>query len=158
MKRAACPRWWTKALSTPGATSGCPLSAVRLSGLDRIRCPGSSETRVRFRPFYTRLVRQRRPYSGVGSPASGTWLFPGLRPGTSLSAPQLGLRLRRLGIEPASARRSALGHLAARLPAAMLAQVLGLSPLTAVRWAGSVGANWATYAAQFTRAQAATAD
>jgi len=105
-----------------------------------------------------RLVRQRRPYSGVGSPASGTWLFPGLRPGTSLSAPQLGLRLRRLGIEPASARRSALGHLAARLPAAMLAQVLGLSPLTAVRWAGSVGANWATYAAQFTRAQAATAD
>ena len=143
----------------PGATSGCPLSAGRLSGLDRIRCPGSSETGVRFRPFYTRLVRQRRPYSGVGSPASGTWLFPGLRPGTSLSAPQLGLRLRRLGIEPAVERAPLpLGHLAARLPAAMLAQVLGLSPLTAVRWAGSVGANWATYAAQFTRAQAATAD
>ena len=37
----------------PGATSGCPLSAVRLSGLDRIRCPDSSKTSVRFRPYYT---------------------------------------------------------------------------------------------------------
>jgi hypothetical protein len=92
----------------------------------------------------------------VGSPALSTWLFPGLRPGTPLSAYQLGQRLRRLGIEPAPARRSALGHLAARLPAAMLAQVLGLSPLTAVRWAGSVGADWATYAAQFSRAKAGT--
>jgi hypothetical protein len=104
-----------------------------------------------------RLVSERRPYSGVGSPALTTWLFPGLRPGTPLSAYQLGQRLRRLGIEPAPARRSALGHLAARLPAAMVAQVLGLSPLTAVRWAGSVGADWATYAAQFSRAQAGTA-
>jgi hypothetical protein len=105
-----------------------------------------------------RLVTQRRPYSGVGSPALSTWLFPGLGPGTPLSAPQLGQRLRRLGIEPAPARRSALGHLAARLPAALVAQVLGLSPLTAVRWAGAVGADWTTYAAQFTRAQAATAN
>jgi len=104
-----------------------------------------------------RLVRERRPYSGVGSPALSTWLFPGLGPGTPLSAYQLGQRLRRLGIEPAPARRSALGHLAARLPAAMVAQVLGLSPLTAVRWAGSVGADWATYAAQFSRAHAVTA-
>ncbi len=84
--------------------------------------------------LFVRLTREHRPYSGVGSPAHTTWLFPGLRPGTPLSAYQLGQRLRRLGIEPAPARRSALGHLAARLPAAMLAQVLGLSPLTAVRW------------------------
>ena len=105
-----------------------------------------------------RLTRERRPYSGVGSPALSPWLFPGLRPGTPLSAYQLGQRLRRLGIEPAPARRSALGHLAARLPAAMVAHVLGLSPLTAVRWAGAVGADWATYAAQFSRAQAATAN
>jgi hypothetical protein len=105
-----------------------------------------------------RLVSERRPYSGVGSPALSTWLFPGLRPGTPLSAAQLGQRLRRLGIEPAPARRAALGHLAARLPAAMVAQVLGLSPLTAVRWTGSVGADWATYAAQFSRAQAGAAN
>ena len=52
-----------------------------------------------------RLVRERRPYSGVGSPALSTWLFPGLGPRTPLSAYQLGQRLRRLGIEPAPARR-----------------------------------------------------
>ena len=49
----------------PRATSGCPLSAVRLSGLDRIRCPGSPETRVRFRPNYAarrlRHMRSREP-------------------------------------------------------------------------------------------------
>ena len=53
-----------------------------------------------------RLTSEHRPYSGVGSPAFTTWLFPGLRPGTPLSAYQLGQRLRRLGIEPAPARRA----------------------------------------------------
>ena len=42
----------------PGATSGCPLSAVRLSGLGRIRCPDSSETSVRFRPYYTAVAKE----------------------------------------------------------------------------------------------------
>jgi hypothetical protein len=44
-------------------------------------------------------------------------------------------------------RRSALAHLAVYLPAAVLAQALGLSPGTAVRWAGRAGADWAAYAA-----------
>lgn len=104
-----------------------------------------------------RLVRTRRPYSGVGSPAATPWLFPGLDPGLPLTAYQLGQRLRRLGVEPAPGRRSALIHLASRLPAAMLAQALGLSPSTAVRWGGVAGADWATYAARFLRS-AATAD
>ena len=54
-------------------------------------------------------------------------------------------------------RRSALVHLASNLPAAMLAQALGLSAGTAVRWSGAAGADWANYAAQFLRS-ASTAD
>jgi hypothetical protein len=98
-----------------------------------------------------RLVNERRPFSGVGLPTVTPWLFPGLDPGLPLTAGQLGQRLRRLGIEPAAGRRSALVHLAAHLPAAVLAQALGLSPGTAVRWAGSGGADWAAYAAAFAR-------
>jgi len=106
----------------------------------------------------SRLATARRPYGGVGSPAVTPWLFPGLGPGLPLTAYQLGQRLRRLGIEPAPARRSALAHLAARLPAAMVAQALGLAPGTAVRWAGTVGADWGTYAAQFARAPGRSVD
>ena len=98
-----------------------------------------------------RLGRERRPYSGVGSPTTTRWLFPGLDPGLPLTAYQLGQRLRRLGIEPAPARRAALSHLAAQLPAAMLARLLNITPATAVRWAKAVGADWTSYAAQLIR-------
>lgn len=98
-----------------------------------------------------RLAQRRRPYTGVGSPPATPWLFSGLDPGLPLTAGQLGQRLRRLGIRPAASRRSALAYLAAHLPAAALSQALGLSPGTAVRWAGTVGADWAGYAAAFAR-------
>ena len=98
-----------------------------------------------------RLVNARRPYAGAGSPAATRWLFSGLDPGLPLTANQLGQRLRRLGVRPAASRRAALAHLAAHLPAAVLAQALGLSPGTAVRWAGQAGADWAVYAASFAR-------
>jgi hypothetical protein len=98
-----------------------------------------------------RLASTRRRYRGVGSPAVTPWLFPGLDPGLPLTASQLGQRLGRLGVEPAPGRRSAIEHLASRMPAALLAQALGLSPGTAVRWSGATGADWATYAARFLR-------
>ena len=87
----------------------------------------------------------------LDSPAATPWLFSGLDPGLPLTASQLGQRLRRLGVRPAASRRSALVHLAAHLPAAVLAQSLGLSPGTAVRWAGQAGADWAAYAASLAR-------
>ena len=101
--------------------------------------------------LFARLANERRPYAGVGSPAATPWLFSGLDPGLPLTASQLGQRLRRLGVRPAASRRSALVHLAAHLPAAVLAQSLGLSPGTAVRWAGQAGADWAAYAASLAR-------
>ena len=101
-----------------------------------------------------RLVAERRRYTGVGSPAISKWLFPGLDPGRPLGANRLGQRLRSLGLEPAPGRRAALSHLAANLPAAMLARLLGISPATAVRWVGAVGGDWTSYAAQLVREQA----
>jgi hypothetical protein len=97
------------------------------------------------------LASQRRPYSGVGSPAASPWLFTGLDPGRPLTASQLGQRLRHLGIEPAPARRAALVDLAARLPAAVIAKLLNITPATAVRWVQDTGADWNTYAAHIAR-------
>ena len=49
------------------------------------------------------------------------------------------------------ARRSALMHLAGRLPAAVLAELLNLHPTTAVHWVAAAGGDWNTYAAQIAR-------
>jgi len=48
-------------------------------------------------------------------------------------------------------RRAALVDLAAQLPAAVLADLLNLSPTTAVRWMHEAGGNWNGYAAQLAR-------
>ena len=93
------------------------------------------------------LARAGRPHTGVGSPAS-RWLFPGGLPGKPISSSQLGVRLRKLGIGALPSRRSTMTHLAAHLPAAVLADLLNLSPGTAVRWMHEAGADWTRYAAE----------
>lgn len=98
-----------------------------------------------------RLATERRPYSGVGSPPATPWLFCGLDPGRPLTAYQLGQRLQRHGLRPSDARRAALTHLAGRLPAAMVARLLNITPNTAVRWVRTAGGDWSTYAAQLAR-------
>lgn len=97
------------------------------------------------------LTTTRRPYTGVGSPATSPWLFPGLLPGRPLHPSWLGQRLRRLGIPTTIARRAALMDLASQLPAAVLAEILHLHPTTAVRWVAAAGGDWSTYAAQVAR-------
>ncbi len=73
------------------------------------------------------------------------------RYGRPITAAQLGNRLRLLGIEAQAARRGALLHLGASLPAAVLARLLDLHPNTAVRWVRAAGGDWNTYAAQLLR-------
>ena len=87
------------------------------------------------------------PYVGLRSPTPSPWLFPGGHPGQPLTASRLGTRLRKLGIQARAARRAALIHLAAELPAAVLADLLNLTPGTAVRWANTAGGDWSRYAA-----------
>jgi integrase len=95
-----------------------------------------------------RLLDEHRHHSAFSLPTLPTpWLFPGLHPGRPFNTNQLGARLRRLGIEPQAARRGALTHLAATMPAAVLARVLDLAPGTAVRWVGTAGGDWNRYAA-----------
>jgi len=99
------------------------------------------------------LAAVGRSHTGVGSPPVSPWLFPGLHPGRPLHPSTLGLRLRQIGIPTMSGRRSALMHLASRLPAAVLAELLHIHPTTAVHWVASAGGDWSTYAAQVAREQ-----
>jgi hypothetical protein len=99
-----------------------------------------------------RLSAEHRHHSafsvaGMESP----WLFPGSHHGRPMAAATIGQRLRRLGIEPQAARRGALLHLGASLPAAVMARLLGLHATTAVRWVADAGGDWNDYAAEVLR-------
>jgi hypothetical protein len=99
----------------------------------------------------TKLTRAGRSHTGTGSPPSTPWLFPGGLPGRPITSGQLGQRLRNLGIYAMAGRRAALTDLAARMPAAVLADLLHLAPGTAVRWMHEAGADWNRYAADLAR-------
>lgn len=99
----------------------------------------------------TELIRHGRTHTGTGSPAASPWLFPGGLPGKPITAPRLGSRLRTLGIRAQTGRRAALLDLAGQLPAAVLADLLGLAPATAVKWMRQAGGDWSRYAAELAR-------
>jgi len=96
----------------------------------------------------TELIRHGRTHTGTGSPAVTPGLFLGGLPGKPITASRLGSRLRALGIYAQTGRRAALLDLAAQLPAAVLADLLGLAPGTAVRWMRHAGGDWSGYAAE----------
>jgi hypothetical protein len=77
----------------------------------------------------------------------GDWLFPGRRPGQHLHATRLAQRLRALGVDPRADRNTALLQLAAEVPPAVLADLLGLHIGTAISWANEAGGDWTNYAA-----------
>ncbi len=97
------------------------------------------------------LIRDGKSHVGIGSPAHTRWLFPGGVPGRPITASRLADRLRILGIPTQAGRRAALIDLAAQLPAAVLADLLGLHPTTAVKWMNQAGADWSRYAAELAR-------
>lgn len=137
---------------------GQPLSRITLITHDRIDRRHDGTLTLRFGPdpvtipeplagLIRELVDTGRRYIGVGSPATTPWLFPGLQPGQPLSAARLGVRLAKLGIDGRAGRRAALTHLAAQLPAAVLAELLGISNSAAVNWVQDAGGDWSRYAA-----------
>jgi len=88
-----------------------------------------------------------RRHRSIGAPDTTAWLFPGHIPGRPITASALGTRLRPLGINAQAGRRAAMEHLAGYVPAAVLADLLGIATTTAVDWAHASGGDWNRYAA-----------
>jgi lambda repressor-like predicted transcriptional regulator len=89
------------------------------------------------------LRRQR----GIRDQPATDWLFPGANATHHVVPSTLGTRLRELGIEARLMRNTARAQLAAEIPAALLSEIIGITPNTAVAWANRAAGNWATYAA-----------
>jgi hypothetical protein len=91
------------------------------------------------------LLARRKPDPRKAKlPTDPGWLFIGGHPGRPMVPNALGTRLRRLGVRPGPHRRAALYQLAAELPAALVTDLLGLSPTTANAWARLAGRSWNT--------------
>ena len=92
-----------------------------------------------------------RDHLADGGPASfankGIWLFPGRLPGKHLVTENIRAELVTHGIRPSHARQAAMFHLAADIPTPVLAELLGLAPATAARWASLSTRSWGQYTA-----------
>ena len=81
---------------------------------------------------------------------------PGNHPGQPITPDWLAARIANHGLPADTLRANALLELAAEVPAAFLADLLGISAQTAVRWAQASGGEWTNYAATTTRQHRAT--
>lgn len=90
-----------------------------------------------------RLVK-RRGHSVV---KNSDFLFPGGYPGRAVAVESMRRRLKEVDVVLRPSRNSALIELASRLPAPVLADLLGLHDNTAVEWIRRARGDWNSYAA-----------
>ncbi len=96
------------------------------------------------------LIRQHLGRRGRASYVSrdNGWLFPGGIPGQPLQTENVRAQLVELGIKPHDNRKIALFQLAATIPTPVLADLIGIAPKTAVRWATLNSRSWSAYIAE----------
>lgn len=101
------------------------------------------------------LLRQlpwRRQIGPSGTvPDAQRWLFPGRQAGRHIHPDHLRNRMIALGVPPRAARHAAMLQLAREVPAAVLADILGIAVGTATAWTARAGGTWHHYAAQRVR-------
>ena len=95
-----------------------------------------------------------KPFGAASTLADERWLFPGKWAGHHPHPTSLMGRLNKLGVTTRASRTTAMLHLAATVPPAVFASLIGISISTATCWAEYAGSNWTTYAAIRTNATA----
>ena len=94
------------------------------------------------------LPYRRRRWTLPEPDTSSRLLFPGRTPTRPVDAGIFANRLKRHGINIRGGRNTALIRLASELPAAVLADLLGVDIATATRWAKYAKRDWHTYIAE----------
>lgn len=123
-------------------------NGIRLSELRQADCR-NPEPLARF--VRAHLDAPRRHINIAAAPPNSTWLFPGHLPGQPITPSRIGQRLAHLGIDCQTGRRAAMLELARTVPAAVLADLLGIHTTTAADWAHAAGGDWSHYAAEIAR-------
>lgn len=87
-----------------------------------------------------------KPFGAASTLADERWLFPGKWAGHHQHPTSLMGRLNKLGMTTRASRNAAMLHLAASVPPAVFASLIGISTGAATKWAEYAGSNWSTYA------------
>jgi hypothetical protein len=133
-----------------------PLARICRMRADQITTRDDGHVTVTFDTFpielpdpLDKLVLAQLARRGQASYASrpDKWLFPGGIPGKHLATENIRSQLVARGIQPSSARKAAMFQLAGEIPTPILAEILGLSAQTAVRWAALAARDWSQYTA-----------
>jgi len=133
-----------------------PLARITRMRAEQIAVDQDGHVTVTFDSFpielpepLDRLVLAQLARRGQASYASHPdhWLFPGGIPGRHLVTENIRSQLVQRGIQPNSARKAALIQLAGEIPTPILADILGLTPKTAVRWGALAVRDWSQYTA-----------
>ena len=133
-----------------------PLARICRMRADQITTRDDGHVIVTFDTFpielpdpLDKLVLAQLARRGQASYASrpDQWLFPGGIPGKYLATENIRSQLVARGIQPNSARKAAMFQLAGEIPTPILAEILGLSPHTATRWAALAARDWSQYTA-----------
>ena len=98
-------------------------------------------------PAIANLIRQQAAQAASQPTAAEAkdWLFPGRTGIRPVTAHTLNARINQHGIRIRDGRTAALIDLAGQLPPAILADLLGLHPSTAVIWTRRIASDWAAY-------------
>lgn len=105
---------------------------------------------VEMPPGLDDLIRCHLARPGAPSIASTDhgWLFPGRNPGRHMVRENFRAKLVAGGIRPGKSRHAAMFALAGGIPAAVLADLIGIADTTAIRWAALAARDWSGYIAQ----------
>jgi hypothetical protein len=135
-----------------GAAPAPRLGQPEISSPRRKRSTRLARHQLLLPPRLAALIRQL-----ASQPAPATtltrlagpprWLLPGNDPTRPASHAHLCTGLRRHGITTHAARNTAVGTLAAELPAPILASITGLNINTATSWTRSTSRDWTDYLA-----------
>ena len=93
------------------------------------------------------LLAARRPRTAKRVTDPGRWLFPSHHPDRPALPETITHRLQRIGVQPTAHRASALLHLAAEMPPALVSDLLGLGRTAAQAWSTLAARPWAAYVA-----------
>jgi hypothetical protein len=110
-------------------------------GVTALRLPSPMADHVRT------LLKARQQTTAAKLAGATHWLFPGQHPGRHIHSTVLAVRLRAIGVRTSTARTTALAHLAATMPAVIIADLLGISAQTAVTWSEATARARADYSA-----------
>lgn len=92
-------------------------------------------------------IATRLRSAGLGASGEDGWLFAGQKAGMHIGADRLQTRLQAYGIRSVPGRQGALLALAARLPAPILAERIGIHQARAAQWVRAAGGTYGDYVA-----------